>query len=110
MHKLLFFAVLALSLNAQLDKNNSLIEHYSVIESTDLINIVIKDNIDIKEAKKLIPPLIKGYLRLGAYIGDGAVLDEQFSTTDIFIILKTEQVTRRYKMHYEAKNVELNSL
>ena len=32
MHKLLFFAVLALSLNAQLDKNNSLIEHYSVIE------------------------------------------------------------------------------
>lgn len=74
------------------------------------MNHINKDNIDIKEAKKLIPPLIKGYLRLGAYIGDGAVLDEQFSTTDIFIILKTEQVTRRYKMHYEAKNVELNSL
>ena len=71
------------------------------------MNHINKDNIDIKEAKKLIPPLIKGYLRLGAYIGDGAVLDEQFSTTDIFIILKTEQVTRRYKMHYEAKNAEL---
>jgi len=49
MHKFLFFAVFALSLNAQLDKNNSLIEHYSVIENTDLINIVIKDNIDIKD-------------------------------------------------------------
>ena len=74
------------------------------------INHISKENLDIKAAKKLIPPLIKGYLRLGAYIGDGAVLDEQFSTTDIFIILKTEQVTRRYKMHYEAKNPELNPL
>ena len=48
-----------------------------------------QEAINVKEAKKLIPPLIKGYLRLGAYIGDGAVLDEQFSTTDILIILKT---------------------
>ena len=49
MHKLLVSAVFVLSLNAQLDKNNSLIEHYSVTENTDLINIVIKDNIDIKD-------------------------------------------------------------
>ena len=49
MHKLLFFAVFVLSLNAELDRNNALIEHYSVIENTDLINIVIKDNIDIKD-------------------------------------------------------------
>lgn len=73
------------------------------------MNYIKKENIDVKGAKKLIPPLIKGYLRLGAYIGDGAVLDEQFSTTDIFIILKTEQVTRRYKQHYELKSAELNT-
>ncbi len=73
------------------------------------MDYIRKENIDVKEAKKLIPPLIKGYLRLGAYIGDGAVLDEQFSTTDIFIVLKTEQVTRRYKLHYELKTAELNT-
>ncbi len=69
------------------------------------MNILSKEEINVKEAKKLIPPLIKGYLRLGAYVGDGAVLDEQFSTTDIFIVLETEQVTRRYKLHYELKSI-----
>ena len=33
-----------------------------------------------------LPPLIKGYLRLGAMIGDGAVIDHQFGTTDVLIM------------------------
>ena len=48
-----------------------------------------------------LPPLIKGYLRVGAYIGDGAVVDQQFNTTDVFIIVKTELLTARYRKHYE---------
>jgi len=66
--------------------------------------------INIKEARRSIPPLVKGYLRVGAYIGEGAVLDKQFGTTDIVIVLKTEQVTRRYRSHYELDKSDITIL
>ena len=50
-----------------------------------------------------LPPLIKGYLRLGGFIGDGAVIDEQFNTTDIAVVVKTDLVTDKYYRHYERQ-------
>jgi putative hemolysin len=47
-----------------------------------------------------LPPLIKGYLRLGGFVGDGAVIDEQFNTTDVCIVVKTDLVTEKYSRHY----------
>jgi putative hemolysin len=47
-----------------------------------------------------LPPLIKGYLRLGCFIGDGAVIDEQFNTTDILIILPVSAIRSRYFAHF----------
>jgi len=51
-----------------------------------------------------LPPLLKGYLRVGGFVGDGAVIDEQFNTTDVCIVLKTELVTEKYLRHYERKS------
>ncbi len=48
-----------------------------------------------------LPPLIKGYLRLGGWVGDGAVIDAAFNTIDVAIVVQTELVTRRYLRHYE---------
>jgi putative hemolysin len=48
-----------------------------------------------------LPPLIKGYLRLGGFVGDGAVIDHQFNTTDVCIVVKTDQVTDKYYRHFE---------
>jgi putative hemolysin len=48
-----------------------------------------------------LPPLIKGYLRLGGFVGDGAVIDQQFNTTDIAVIVQTDLVTEKYYRHYE---------
>ena len=56
---------------------------------------------DARRALSRVPPLIKGYLRLGGFVGDGAVIDEQFNTVDVFIIVKTELVTEKYIRHYE---------
>lgn len=56
---------------------------------------------DPRKAMARVPPLIKGYLRLGGFVGDGAVIDHQFNTTDVFIIVKTELVTEKYIRHYE---------
>ena len=56
---------------------------------------------DERKAMARVPPLIKGYLRLGGFVGDGAVIDSQFNTTDVFIVVKTELVTEKYIRHYE---------
>lgn len=58
------------------------------------------DAIDARAALKAMPPLIKGYLRLGATFGDGAVIDRQFGTTDVFVCLRVAQIDRRYVEYY----------
>jgi len=66
------------------------------------MNRMAKDAIDPKAALHALPPLIKGYLRLGAYIGDGAVIDNQFGTTDVLIILPVSAISARYIGHFGA--------
>jgi putative hemolysin len=66
------------------------------------MNRLSKDSIDAKEALRLLPPLIKGYLRLGAVIGDGAVIDHQFGTTDVLIVLPVTGINDRYFAHFGA--------
>jgi putative hemolysin len=67
------------------------------------MDIIPKEDIDRKRAFSKLPPLIKGYLRIGAMIGDGAVIDEQFNTTDVCILMQTSMVSNRYRKHYERK-------
>ncbi|MGH7110270.1 MAG: GNAT family N-acetyltransferase [Stellaceae bacterium] len=56
-----------------------------------------------------LPPLIKGYLRLGGYVGDGAVIDRAFNTTDVCVIVETELVTERYSRHYVRQAREVGT-
>jgi putative hemolysin len=66
------------------------------------MDLIAKDKIDLKQALKAMPPLIKGYLRLGAFVGDGAVIDRQFGTTDVLVILPVEKIDPRYFEHFGA--------
>jgi putative hemolysin len=59
-----------------------------------------KESLDPKAALQALPPLIKGYLRLGATFGDGAVIDRQFGTTDVFVALPVERIGARYRGHF----------
>ncbi len=60
-------------------------------------------DIDSRRTLASLPPLIKGYLRLGCFIGDGAVIDRQFNTTDVAIVVKTDLITDKYYRHYERQ-------
>ena len=51
---------------------------------------------DQKLALRMLPPLIKGYLRVGAVVGDGAVIDHDFNTVDVFMTMPVEQIAMRY--------------
>lgn len=57
--------------------------------------------IDVKAALNDLPPLIKGYLNIGGFVGDGAVIDYQFNTTDVAIVVQTDRLTGRYADHYK---------
>jgi putative hemolysin len=61
------------------------------------------DALDPRRVLVRLPPLIKGYLRLGGVVGDGAVIDAPFNTTDIAIVVKTDLVTDKYYRHYERE-------
>lgn len=60
------------------------------------------DDYEARLAMRALPPLVKGYLRLGCHIGDGAVIDEQFGTTDVFILLDADNIRRYYPALYRG--------
>ena len=47
-------------------------------------------------ALQAIPPLIKAYLRLGGFVGDGAFVDRDFNTIDVCVVMDTGRMTERY--------------
>lgn len=59
--------------------------------------------LDPRRVQAQLPPLIKGYLRLGGFVGDGAVIDRQFNTIDVAVVVKTDLVTDKYYRHYERR-------
>jgi putative hemolysin len=77
------------------------------------MNLLAPDEIDAEAAVAKIatratiaalPPLLKGYLRLGALIGEGAVIDRDFNTTDVCIIVVSDRITDKYFKHYLRDN------
>jgi putative hemolysin len=70
----------------------------------EAMNLLPPDQVSAKAAIHALPPLIKAYLRLGAYIGDGAVVDEQFSTTDVFILLPVSRIAPKYQNRFQPED------
>ena len=68
------------------------------------LNYCQKKDLNTYKIFKSLPPLLKGYLRLGAYVGDGAFIDKQFNTIDICIVLKSNSLKKRYiNLHKKGK-------
>jgi putative hemolysin len=65
------------------------------------MNLIAADQIHQARGLASVPPLVKGYLRLGGWVGDGAVVDHQFNTTDVCVLVKTDQVSEKYYKHYD---------
>ncbi len=66
------------------------------------MDMMPKEAINSRAAINAMPPLLKGYLRLGAMIGDGAVIDKSFGTTDVMVVLPIAQISDRYINYYGA--------
>lgn len=55
-----------------------------------------KEQYNLFEAKKQLPPLVKGYLNLGATIGNGIFKDVPFNSLDVLIVLKIKDINKKY--------------
>ena len=64
------------------------------------ISLLPKEVIDPAAALRQLPPLMKGYLRLGGMVGRGAVIDHRFNTIDVCVVLESERLSERYRRHY----------
>lgn len=69
-------------------------EHFA---SMDLLP---RDQIDRKAAMLATPALIKGYLRLGGFVGEGAFVDHAFNTTDICLLMDTDKMNAKSRAMY----------
>ncbi len=65
------------------------------------MNLLAKEAIDPKQALRVLPPLLKGYLRVGAFVGEGAVVDHEFGTTDVLVVMPMSAVKQRYIQHFD---------
>ncbi|MEO1291225.1 MAG: GNAT family N-acyltransferase [Pseudomonadota bacterium] len=72
-------------------------EHYVSLEQLP------NEAVDPRVALRAIPPLIKGYLRLGGFVGDGAYVDRQFNTVDVCVLMDTAKITERHKKFYARR-------
>jgi putative hemolysin len=57
--------------------------------------------IDPGRALRAIPPLIKAYLRLGGFVGEGAFIDLGFNTIDVCLVMDTGRMQARHRAFYE---------
>lgn len=64
------------------------------------MNLVPREAIDAPRALQAIPALIKAYLRLGGFVGDGAYIDREFNTVDVCVVMDTARMTERYLRFY----------
>ena len=66
------------------------------------MDLMPAEAINARKALAALPPLIKGYMRLGAMVGEGAVVDHAFNTTDVLIVLPINNISGRYLNYYGA--------
>lgn len=64
------------------------------------MDLVVIDDLDRKRAMVETPALIKAYLRLGGFVGEGAYIDRAFNTTDVCLVLDTARMNERQRRIY----------
>jgi putative hemolysin len=67
------------------------------------MNLVPLEGLDRRTAMAATPALIKAYLRLGGFVGDGAFIDHEFNTTDVCLVMDTGQMSARHREFYIRK-------
>lgn len=60
--------------------------------------------LDRRAALQAVPALLKGYLRLGGFVGEGAWIDHEFNTIDVLLIMDTMQMSMRHRDYFVRRH------
>ena len=66
------------------------------------MDLIPEAALDRRSAMLAVPALIKAYLRLGGFVGEGAFVDHTFNTTDVCLVMDTARMNDRQKAMYTA--------
>ena len=69
------------------------------------MNLLPQTALDRRRAMLQVPALIKAYLRLGGFVGEGAYVDHEFNTTDVFLVMDTARMNPRHSGHYTERPI-----
>lgn len=72
----------------------------AIAESRARMDLLPPDEVDKVEALRQIPALIKAYLRVGGFVGEGAYIDHEFNTVDVCLLMDTSNMVERYQKFY----------
>lgn len=86
---------MAASLYNQLQEKYLSPNEYRVFPHCPLPMTALDKNLEVD-----CPPLIKGYLRLGAYVCGEPAWDPDFNTADLLVMLPLSRINRRYAAHF----------
>ncbi|MBL3570943.1 GNAT family N-acetyltransferase [Rhodovulum sp. BSW8] len=64
------------------------------------MDLMPESEIDRKRAMLAMPALIKAYLRLGGFVGEGAFIDRAFNTTDVCLLMDTAKMNEKSRSRY----------
>ncbi len=67
------------------------------------MDLMAPEELDQSRAMAAMPTLIRAYLRLGGFVGEGAYIDRAFNTTDVFLLMDTAAMSDRHRSYYERK-------
>lgn len=65
------------------------------------MDVLPKDAVDPVRALRALEPMVKGYLRAGAWVGEGACVDQEFNAIDVCIVMPTSRLRPRHREHFE---------
>jgi putative hemolysin len=93
----------ALSYLAHHCRTSSLWDVRAVSGRYSSMDLMPAEAVNPKSAILAMPPLVKAYLRIGAKVGDGCVVDADFGTVDVFIVLPVSDIGARYINYYSGE-------
>lgn len=64
-------------------------------DSFQRMDLIPEAELDRVAAMRAVPALIKGYLKLGGFVGEGAYIDYAFNTVDVCLVLDTQLLNEK---------------
>lgn len=76
---------------------------HALADARQPMALIPAEKLDRRAAMLGMPALIKAYLRVGGQVGEGAWIDHEFNTTDVFLLVDTKSMSQKHRKFYETR-------